>query len=1086
MNITRDNKQKRYFTPSVNIIRDERAELIYIPTSNSSSVYDQIYTNYKLGVRSFNIVGAYGTGKSAFLLALQKNLKSKSKIFSTKKFDSKLDDYQFINIVGDYSSLIEFFADHFSLSNRKSLRVSDIISKLRSEEDRLSKAKTGLVIVIDEFGKFLEYAAKNNPDKELYFIQQLAEFSNDLERNVLLVTTLHQDFNGYSRDLTKSQQNEWDKVRGRLKEITFNEPVEQLLLLASERLRLFNTIHKPDNFSLLFKAIEKSKAFPLRDYFDLSIAEKLLPFDILSASILTLSLQKYGQNERSLFSFIETNDPFGISDVIYNENSYYNLSNVYDYLIHNYYSYLSTRYNPHYSQWAAIKSAIERAEGLIEENLSEAVRVIKVIGLLNIFASKSIHLTDKFLSSYCQFALGIESITHVLKNLEGLKIIRFVRHLNKFILFEGTDVDIELAINDAGDLVERVSNVVHHLNNYFDFPYVSAKAVHYSKGTPRIFAYLLSEHPVVKEPFGEVDGYINLVFSDDISEESVAAVSRSCSDAILYGYFSNTAEIKNQIFEIEKIKKAKETYSDDKIAVRELNIILDHQIRLLNYFVLGSLHNPGIVTWYFNGENVDLTSPRLFNRCLSDICTQVYYSTPIYRNEMINKSKLSGAIVSAKKNFVSLLANNWQIKDLGLDENRFPPEKTIYLSLLKETGIHRAVRGNYLLGSPTNQELQFNALWNHCDNFLTTTQNGRKRVQDLVDSLLIKPFKLKQGLIDFWLPVFLYVKRDDYALFHEDVYVPYISSDNLELICKNPKEYEIKAFNIAGIKLSVFNSYRRFLNQSEKERPTAETFIETIRPLLTFYRKLPPYSKKTVGLSDKSIALREAISLAKDPEDTFFSQFPKALGVSINELQQDQNKLLEFTDTLQKCIKEIRTCYDRLIDRVEKFIQDEIVGQRLNFDGYKSALQDRFKEVNKHLLRSHQLPIIQRIGSQTADNKAWLNSIAFACIGRGLEDFSDSDEVVFYERFKNIIHELDNLCDLSKSGIDIEKEIAFKLEVTSFVEGLKKNLVRLPKSKNKDLVHLQNIIKTKLSKDKQLNIATLAKLLEELLSDEKG
>ena len=73
---------------------------------------------------------------------------------------------------------------------------------------------------------------------ELYFIQQLAEYVNDQRKNIFFITTLHQGFNGYSRNLTKTQQNEWDKVKGRLKEITFNEPVEQLLFLASERLRV--------------------------------------------------------------------------------------------------------------------------------------------------------------------------------------------------------------------------------------------------------------------------------------------------------------------------------------------------------------------------------------------------------------------------------------------------------------------------------------------------------------------------------------------------------------------------------------------------------------------------------------------------------------------------------------------------------------------------------------------------------------------------------------------------------------------------------------------------------------------------------
>jgi len=37
----------------------------------------------------------------------------------------------------------------------------------------------------------------------------------------------------YAYSLSKTQQQEWTKVKGRFREITFNEPVEQLLFLAN-------------------------------------------------------------------------------------------------------------------------------------------------------------------------------------------------------------------------------------------------------------------------------------------------------------------------------------------------------------------------------------------------------------------------------------------------------------------------------------------------------------------------------------------------------------------------------------------------------------------------------------------------------------------------------------------------------------------------------------------------------------------------------------------------------------------------------------------------------------------------------------
>ena len=61
-------------TTSVNIIRDTNRDLNYHPTPNAQRVADKLSSDFNLGKRSFNIIGSYGTGKSAFLWALQQSL----------------------------------------------------------------------------------------------------------------------------------------------------------------------------------------------------------------------------------------------------------------------------------------------------------------------------------------------------------------------------------------------------------------------------------------------------------------------------------------------------------------------------------------------------------------------------------------------------------------------------------------------------------------------------------------------------------------------------------------------------------------------------------------------------------------------------------------------------------------------------------------------------------------------------------------------------------------------------------------------------------------------------------------------------
>ena len=118
--------------------------------------------------------------------------------------------------------------------------------------------------------------------------------------------------------------------------------------------------------------------------------EKLFPLDVLSASLLTLALQRYGQNQRSLFSFIDSNSYLSIGNFELQKEPYYNLACVYDYLIFHYFSLLSTKYNPDYAFWASIKNSIERVEDIFEDRNGDAIKIIKTIGLLQMFAHKRV------------------------------------------------------------------------------------------------------------------------------------------------------------------------------------------------------------------------------------------------------------------------------------------------------------------------------------------------------------------------------------------------------------------------------------------------------------------------------------------------------------------------------------------------------------------------------------------------------------------------------------------------------------------------------------------------------------------------
>ena len=112
------NTTKAKYSPSINIIRDKNYSFNYIPTSNAVKAFDTIISDSRSGIRSHVLIGSYGTGKSSFLLALQQTIEGNQIHFKNqKKSTVKNIQYEFLNIVGEFSSFENYFIKLYKLDN---------------------------------------------------------------------------------------------------------------------------------------------------------------------------------------------------------------------------------------------------------------------------------------------------------------------------------------------------------------------------------------------------------------------------------------------------------------------------------------------------------------------------------------------------------------------------------------------------------------------------------------------------------------------------------------------------------------------------------------------------------------------------------------------------------------------------------------------------------------------------------------------------------------------------------------------------------------------------------------------------------
>ncbi|MFM8489420.1 MAG: hypothetical protein ACKOCH_24055, partial [Bacteroidota bacterium] len=145
-----------------------------------------------------------------------------------------------------------------------------------------------------------------------------------------------------------------------------------------------------------------------------------------------------------------------------------------------------------------------------------------------------------------------------------------------------------------------------------------------------------------------------------------------------------------------------------------------------------------------------------FNVLLTHVSNDIYYGAPVFKNELVNRSKLSSQIQTARNAYFRHLIAHFNDPDFGFDGDRFPPERTIYLTLLRENNLLPGENG---VVAPPEQNSNLHYLWQYCEEFLDSAKKHKRPLSELVEALRKPPFKLKQGLIEFWLPTYIFLKK---------------------------------------------------------------------------------------------------------------------------------------------------------------------------------------------------------------------------------------------------------------------------------------------------------------------------------------
>ncbi len=1126
----------------------------YILTVTAREMISRVISTFENGTTSkaWSITGPYGSGKSAFALFAAKLLGDSNasttqqalnllqcgdvplyeRFTRTHGNGQPLSDFCPVLISGECASLsiallrgLEQGLKAFGIpsasaprpnirkllktaANHIPLQASEITNLFESATRAIKrKGGQGLLLIIDELGKFLEYAAQHPAHGDVFVLQTLAEFATRSEQTPLLfLTILHQAFEQYANKFAKSQQEEWAKVQGRFEDIAFVEPTEQVLRLIGSAIERTSegkeeNLSLPNDFNLKPNQLTESEFSEL--------LKNCLPLHPIVALVIDSIFRRFAQNERSLFAFLSSNEPYGLQNFLSTQHCngtfspLLSIANLYDYLKTNMGHRLYASRNG--KKWAEIESALDR----LPDPSSMQIQLIKTIGVLNIVGEVIPNL--KASEQLLHYALddNTERFTSefeiALAALKERSIVIYRLYNKAYALWEGSDIDIEAKLREAERHIDTQGALAADLSHYLPTRPLVARRHLFETGTLRYFVVRYTDlenfDADLEESFEDADGIV--LYALPTNEHEIKQLSEKASrtklterEEVLIAIPRSIGTLQDTVTQLASLRWVSENTPElegdavarDELSVQQIQAEQEVSHRLIAIF--GGAKKD-TCTWYYKGQFVDtIDSQRTRNAYLSEICDEVYDKTPIIRNELINRRKISGAITTARKKLIQAMLEKGDQKNLGI--TGYPAEMSIYRSLLWKTGIHREVEGVWGFYPPKpDDNSKIEHTWNAIEVFLKTCEGERRPVAQLYKRLMASPLGLRREPLPILLCAVMCCYKTEIALYENGSFIPEWSMPVFERFLKAPQNFELKRFRIAGIRADLFARFSRVLNQSVVDE--IPDLLTVVTPLIQSIAQLPKYTLLTKELSDHAKNLREAVLNAREPDELLFNQLPEALGSPVFGLDtaRDTTVVSGFFTTLQKALSELEQTYEVLLNSIEQLLM-EAFNLTSTKEDFRTELAKRAKPLLEVVIEMELKGFLRRVCENRSDFMNWLVGLANYLAKKPPASWVDVDKAQFESNLSQIARKFQHFEAVSFENLpDIESaDEPIRIGITRPNQPEQEQVVILPSTVEEQADKLEHEIEQILDKidtnqNSEFRLAVLARISQKLMQEEK-
>jgi len=1027
--------------------------------------------------RAFTWTGPYGGGKSSLALVLGalvspiKALRdSAKKILNVDDevelaWSSGKDGWLVLPVVGKRDSVVTAISNSLDKAlgtNTKRPKQSELILRLIEEAE--SRKKGGVLLIIDELGKFLEAAAQAGED--IYFYQTLAEAAaSDCNGRLVIVGILHQAFEQYATRLGREARDEWAKIQGRYVDIPLVAGTDEIIELVGKAIEKKS---RPTNKSFgEYVEIVADVIAKRRPNSPANLKSSLFncwPIHPATAALLgPVSRKRFSQNERSIFSFLSSAEPLGFTDFLKNMsgNDLYSPSRYWDYLSLNLEQAILASSDGH--RWAVAKDAIERTEA--KEGCTQThVRLAKTIALIDLFRSGSgLSAEDKILET-CEENADKAEVRAALRDLASWSIVVFRKHLHAWTIYSGSDFDIDAAIKQARSELGDID--VKQLIDLAELNPIVAKKHYHETGTLRWFTRSLVHVNSAKDYIaqftlsaGSAGEFVlifpNSEFSVRKNKENIEKLSESIkSDPIVVGYAANSEKVHElgiELAALQKVQKTSRELEGDSVARREVN----SRIAAVKSELGDELKNSfEIANWFHKGSEIRQDLEPSLSAIASSLANITYPFTPHIHNELVNHEFISGNAVKARRELMYRMLSNYGEPRLGY--TGFSADAGLFYSVIEFNNLYEQYGDRWIFNTKNSSDglaKYFSPIWEAADNLL---KNNKESVTltELYREWQAPKIGARKGVLPILALIYFLANRQHLGLYIEKTFITDLTEAYLDEWMQDTDRVAFKYVEIGKNEQGLLKSLSEALTK-QLGKPIAPNPLESARGLVHLVAILPNWTKRTTTISQDAQNLRKVVLKASDPHKVLFSDLPEIL-------KAENEKVL--VEKISALTGELQEAYPAMLNKFKAFLFKAI-----DSNGNIEAIKKRANEL-KGMAGDFQIDGFVAHLSVFKDDASSLEGILSTTIHKNPKDWVDSD-------LEAAINSLGNICSTFRR---IESLVSLrgkssKRKAFAFVYADPKNSTisdsfdiseeRLPKIKELSKEILVNLKKQGLNRD---------------------